>query len=394
MRQKASNPVDLGPMRNLAKLALALGCLSLAVAPALAQSASGPAHPAPSAPTPKAPAIQEAPPKIVVQTQEVTTPVTVKDSHGELVLDLTEKNFRVFDNKVEQTVDTVDQGGDPVSAVLVFETSSRITPLIPAIQKSGILFTQDVLGPTGDAAVLGYNDTVDHLLGFTADHDQIEKTVKNLATGTSGVKLYDALSTALHMLLGRPDTRRRVIILLGEATDSGSEAKLGQVLRDAQAANITIFTVGLSSTSATTRSGEKSGAPPSATPPGIIGGPTIPGEAPTPDMQQTGANPSSGDANLMNVVSWAVTHAVATVKERPLEVATAATGGLYQSTFRDHSIEDAIDQIGAELHGQYILAYRPSGSGQYGYHEIEVRVTRPNLTVRARPGYYLTAPGG
>jgi VWFA-related protein len=111
-------------------------------------------------------------------------------------------------------------------------------------------------------------------------------------------------------------------------------------------------------------------------------------------MQQTGANPSSGDANLMNVVSWAVTHAVATVKERPLEVATAATGGLYQSTFRDHSIEDAIDQIGAELHGQYILAYRPSGSGQYGYHEIEVRVTRPNLTVRARPGYYLTAPGG
>jgi len=249
--------------------------------------------------------------------------VTVKDSHGELVLDLTEKNFRVFDNKVEQTVDTVDQGGDPVSAVLVFETSSRITPLIPAIQKSGILFTQDVLGPTGDAAVLGYNDTVDHLLGFTADHDQIEKTVKNLATGTSGVKLYDALSTALHMLLGRPDTRRRVIILLGEATDSGSEAKLGQVLRDAQAANITIFTVGLSSTSATTRSGEKSGAPPSATPPGIIGGPTIPGEAPTPDMQQTGANPSSGDANLMNVVSWAVTHAVATVKERSLQLPPA-----------------------------------------------------------------------
>ncbi|MGB6429597.1 MAG: VWA domain-containing protein [Candidatus Acidiferrales bacterium] len=383
-------------MRHLAKFAFALGGLSLAAALAFAQSTSGPASPAPSAPKPKAPAIpaQEAPAKIVVQTQEVTTPVTVKDSRGELVLDLTAKNFRVFDNKVEQTDITVDQGGDPVSAVLVFETSSRITPLFPAIQKTGILFTQDVIGSTGDAAVLGYNDTVDHLLGFTSDADQIEKTVKDLAPGTSGVKLYDALATALHMLLGRPDTRRRVIILLGEASDSGSEAKLGQVLRDAQAADITIFTVGLSSTSATTRSASKSGAPPSDTPPGIIGGPTIPGEAPTPDMQQAGANPSSGDANLMNVVSWAVTHAVATVKERPLEVATAATGGLYQSTFRDHSIEDAIDQIGAELHGQYILAYRPSGTAQYGYHEIEVRVNRPNLNVRARPGYYLTAPGG
>jgi VWFA-related protein len=378
----------LASMRNLAKFALALGSLSLAVAPAFAQSNSGPANSAPPAPADQAPA------KIVVQTQEVTTPVTVKDSHGELVLDLTAKNFRVFDNKVEQTIDTVDQGGDPVSAVMVFETSSRITPLFPAIQKTGILFTQDVLGPTGDAAVLGYNDTVDHLLGFTGDRDQIEKTVQNLSPGTSGVKLYDALSTALHMLLTRPDTRRRVIIVLGEAVDTGSEARLGQVLRDAQAANITIFTVGLSSTAATTRGQQKSGAPPSATPPGIIGGPNIPGEAATPDSQQIGANPASGDANLMNVVTWAVTHAVATVKERPLEVATAATGGLYQTTFRDHSIEDAIDQIGAELHGQYILAYRPSGSGQYGYHEIEVRVTRPNLSVRARPGYYLTGPGG
>jgi VWFA-related protein len=376
-------------MRHLAKFALALGSLWLAAAPAFAQSASGPARPAPAAPAEQAPA------KIIGPTvQLVTTPVTVKDSRGELVLDLTAANFRVFDNKVEQTIETVDQGGDPVSAVLVFETSSRITPLFPAIQKTGILFTQDVLGPTGDAAVLGYNDTVDHLLGFTSDHDQIEKTVKNLSPGTSGVKLYDALGTALHMLLGRPDTRRRVIILLGEAADTGSEAKLGQVLRDAQAANITIFTVGLSSTAATTRGQQKSGAPPSAAPPGIIAGPTIPGEAPTPDMQQIGANPSGGDANLMNVVTWAVTHAVATVKERPLEVATAATGGLYQSTFRDHSIEDAIDQIGAELHGQYILAYQPSGSAQYGYHEIEVRVTRPNLSVRARPGYYLTAPGG
>ncbi|MGB6200978.1 MAG: VWA domain-containing protein [Candidatus Acidiferrales bacterium] len=382
-------------MRYLAKFALALGSLTLVSAPAFAQSGTGPAQPLPAAPAPQAPTT--APRRqasIGVETKEVTTPVTVKDSKGELVLDLTAKNFRVFDNGVEQTIDSVDQGGDPVSAVLVFETSSRVTPLLPAIRKSGILFTQDVLGPTGDAAVLGYNDSVDHLLGFTSDHDQIEKAVTNLAPGTSGVKLYDAMAGALHLLLVRPDTRRRVMIVIGEAVDTGSEAKLGQILRDAQANDITIFTVGLSSTQATTRGAETSGAPPSATPPGIIGGPTIPGEAPIPQMQQAGANPADGDANLMNVVMWAVTHAKAVVKERPLEVATAATGGIYQSTFRDHSIEDAIDQIGAELHGQYMLAYQPSATTQYGYHEIEVRVTRPNLSVRARPGYYLTAPGG
>jgi len=386
-------------MRHVAKLALALalGSLCLWAAPAFAQSGSGPARPAPSAPAPQTPSAPARPvPKISVQTQLVTTPVTVKDAKGELVLDLSDKNFRVFDNGVEQSIDTVELGGDPVSAVLVFESSSRITALLPAIRKTGILFTQDILGNAGDAAILGYNDEVDHLLGFTNDHDQIEKTVSNLAPGTSGVKLYDAMSEALHMLQGRSNLRRRVIIIIGEAVDTGSESRLGQVLRDAQAANVTIYTVGLSSTQATTRGEQKSGAAPSATPPGIIGAPTIPGEAATPDNQIAGGSggDSGGTANLGAAVMWAYAHAKDVLKERPLEVATTATGGLYQSTFRDHSVEDALDEIGTELHGQYMLTYRPSAGTQYGYHQIEVRVTRPNLIVRARPGYYLTAPGG
>jgi hypothetical protein len=84
----------------------------------------------------------------------------------------------------------------------------------------------------------------------------------------------------------------------------------------------------------------------------------------------------------------------AAVKERPLEVATAATGGLYQSTVRDAAIEKAIDEIGGELHAQYTLSYRPTGTGTSGYHEIRVQVVdRRGLTVRSRPGYYLAAPG-
>src|SRR5260370_16831891 len=84
----------------------------------------------------------------------------------------------------------------------------------------------------------------------------------------------------------------------------------------------------------------------------------------------------------------------AAVKERPLEVATAATGGLYRSTVKDASIEKAIDDIGGELHAQYTLSYRPTGTYPSGYHEIRVQVVdRRALAVRARPGYYLGAPG-
>src|SRR6202022_3499245 len=99
------------------------------------------------------------------------------------VLDLEKKDFHVLDNGIVQNIESFDLGSEPLSAVLVFETSSRIAPLLPAVQKSAIVFTQTVIGPSGDAAVLGYNDAVEHLLPFTVDRDKIEKTIKNQKPG-------------------------------------------------------------------------------------------------------------------------------------------------------------------------------------------------------------------
>jgi hypothetical protein len=59
------------------------------------------------------------------------------------------------------------------------------------------------------------------------------------------------------------------------------------------------------------------------------------------------------------------------------------------STFRDRSIEKAIDEIGGELHAQYNLSYSPTDGSSPGYHNISVTVDRKDLQVRSRPGYYL-----
>jgi hypothetical protein len=53
-----------------------------------------------------------------------------------------------------------------------------------------------------------------------------------------------------------------------------------------------------------------------------------------------------------------------------------------------------LDDIGGELHSQYTLTYSPTGTNTEGYHEISVTVDRKDITVRARPGYYLAGPGG
>ena len=85
----------------------------------------------------------------------------------------------------------------------------------------------------------------------------------------------------------------------------------------------------------------------------------------------------------------AVQHAENIVKKHALEAAAAATGGAHFATFKDRSIEKAIDEVGGELHAEYNLSYSPTDSSNPGYHEISVTVDRQNLKVRARPGYYL-----
>jgi hypothetical protein len=75
--------------------------------------------------------------QIRVSTTEVMVPVTVTDASGELVLDLSQKDFHIFDDGVEQTIDRWDLGGDPLAVVLVLETSTRLHGMIPVIHGLG-----------------------------------------------------------------------------------------------------------------------------------------------------------------------------------------------------------------------------------------------------------------
>ncbi|HKW32748.1 MAG TPA: VWA domain-containing protein [Candidatus Acidoferrum sp.] len=353
---------------------------------------------APTGPLPPKPGVQvQQPPKneIKVQVALVTTPVTVRDAHGEMVHNLEAKDFRVTDQGIAQKISHFDLGGDPVSLVILVETSSRIAPLAPEIFKTGILFTQTVTGPTGEAAVVGFNDSVDKLQDFTSNADHIENTIANLRIGTSGSKLFDAMAVGVEMLTSRPQAtaekpgRRRVMLILSEATDEGSEKKLGEVLREAQLANVTIYSVGLSTTRAELQAKPQPPQRPNL-PVGTI--PPPPGVPATPTYED---NYRYGSADLMAAAVWLVQHIHDQVKGNALEVAAAGTGGAHLGTFKDRSIENAIDEIGGELHSQYTISYTPADANASGYHEIKVSVVRndaKNLKIRARPGYYLAPP--
>jgi VWFA-related protein len=364
-----------------------LAALTLLAPAARCQEAPpGPLQPRPDARPEQIPPVEVEKRAIHVRVNEVVAPVTVRDPKGEIVLSLTKDKFHVYDNGIEQKIDHFDLGGDSLSIVLIVETSSHIEPMLPAVKHTGIIFAETVMGPTAEVAILGYDDNVDLLQKFSTDSDATQSAINHLRMGTSGSRLYDAMTRGISLLEQRPAPQRRIMVVIGEAQDTGSESKFGEVLRQAQLANVTIYSIGLSTALADLRA--KPREQPTLGPPGTFPVPTPNGQPQTPDLERM--MQQSGD--LTALLIWLVKTGKNAVGPNALAIASKATGGLHVNIKKDKSIEKALDEIGGEIHAQYTLGYRPPGDEPSGYHEIKVVVDAPSVSVRTRPGYYIPPP--
>ena len=372
---------------KIASAAFVLASLVLLSGPAWCQEAPpGPIHPRADAPPEQIPAAELQKRAIRSRVVEVIAPVSVLDPKGEMILSLTKENFHIYDNGVEQKIDHFDLGADSLSIVFVVETSSHIEPMFPAVKHTGIIFAQAVMGMTAEVAIVGYDDNLDLLQKFTTDSEHTQSTINHLRMGTFGSRLYDAMQRGISLLEQRPAPQRRIMVVVGEAQDTGSESKFGEVLRAAQLANVTIYSIGLSTAMADLRA--KPQEKPTLGPPGTYPVPTPNGQPQTPDLERQ--MQESGDLSALLI--WLIKTGKNAIGPNALGIASKATGGLHVNVKKDGSIEKAMDAIGGEIHAQYTLGYRPSSDVQWGYHEIRVVVDRPGVSIRTRPGYYLAPP--
>lgn len=401
-------------MRGLAKPTLPLLVLllstSLADARLRGQSTPGNATPNPSAASSQEAKPQEATPqektqppvsqkKLRVRTNEVTVPVTVVDKQGEVVLDLVQKDFHVLDDGVEQPIDHCELGGDPLAVALLVETSSRIKMMAPVIHDMGSIFTEVVMAFNGEAAVISYDNTIEVRQEFTEDHDAVQKAVESLEFDAPEAALYDGMAAALQLLKARPKNHRRIMLVVGESQDWSSTAKLGPVLREAEHEDVTIYAIGPSTTSADLRGGTK----------GLGNGMQLPpiqlGKSPPISTQRPHDDPLGRVYyDWITPAMWLLARGLNEIKNHQLEVAATATGGTHYRVFRDRTIRTVLDQVGGELHAQYTLTYKmpanePANeptdspvSEQANFHRIAVTVSRENVIVRARLGYFVSTP--
>ena len=119
-------------------------------------------------------------------------------------------------------------------------------------------------------------------------------------------------------------------VVIGESSDSGSDAKLGQVLRDAELGNISVYTIAVTSIGANTAAND------------ILGGKLPPlkmSHLPPISARRPGPDTIGGPyLDYITPAIWLIERGTSEIKNHQLEVAVAATGGVHYRAFRDDTI--------------------------------------------------------
>jgi len=333
---------------------------------------------------------EPAPPKIVVTTTEVQAPVLVFDRDGQYVSGLQPEQFHLFDNGKEQNIH-VDVSYLPISLVICIQANQHVEALMPEVRRIGIMIAPIIIGDQGEAAVIAYDSRVRVLQPFTNEADKITDAVKKLNTygGSTSNRMVDAVNEATNMLKRRPKERRRIIMLVGETRDLGSETRLREALLELQFANVLFYGVDMPRLETTLTApppvGRTDNLPPAMHP--------LPaGVAATPTSVQQTYGTNGGRAEFIPMMVEIFKDVKAVFKDNPVEAFTKGTGGSEFSFYRQRGLQDAIQKVGAELHSQYLISYSPNNADEGGFHEIQVAVSgAPEVRkTQTRPGYWLS----
>ena len=299
-----------------------------------------------------------------VPVRLVVAPTSVTDEHGKFINGLVASDFTLFDNDVPQRIHQ-DSDFLPISLAAVIQNNHQVGAMLPKIHELGPLLGSLVVGDGGEAAILTFHKYVEVIQDFTSDPGHLTRSLRTVECHYDQSRLIDATLKAISMLNSRPPERRRILLLVSEKRDQGSESKLRDAVAEAELNNILIYSLNISRAHAAMQVFAPA-----------YGGPR--GTAISLDLIQLIKEIYSGVKNA--------------ALENPLSVLTRYTGGREYSFFKEHAFEDAITKIGEELHGQYLLSYTPSNVSDSGYHKIRVQLSRPELAVRSRPGYYSMEP--
>jgi Ca-activated chloride channel homolog len=261
-------------------------------------------------------------------TQVVSLFATVLDGQKRLVPNLIQDDFEILDNDKLQPIVFFDNDVQPITVVVMLDTSGSMTGSISLLKSAAEQFLLRLL-PKDKGRVGAFNDKIQFSARFTGNRDELVSELKDLDYG-NGTRLWDAVSASLDELQGIEG--RRVILIFTDGDDTLSKVRLGTVIERARADEVMVYSIGLESN--------------------YFNG-----------QRQVKSKPDGG-----------------------LKKIADETGGGYFELEKTADLAPTFTRVAQELHSQYVLGFAPTLLDNK-VHKLTVRMKQPGMTARARRSY-------
>jgi VWFA-related protein len=307
------------------------------------------------------------------QTSIVTMPVSVIDRDGRFVSGLTQRDFRVFENGVEQKIEYFQSVEQPFTVVLMIDVSPSTAFRMDEIQQAAVTFV-DQLRPNDKVMVVEFDDDYRVLSAPTNNRNQIRRAIQMAQFG-DGTSLYEAVDRVVNQELKQIQGRKAVVLFTDGVDTTSRRANYQSTLADVEESDALFYPIRYN-----TQRGN-----------GWGGGGRRRGGGDWTDA--IGIILGGGN------VGWGGGPAGSSAEEyatgqRYLEGLANNTGGHKFEADTTYNLDAAFAGIAEELRRQYSLGYYPDKVGQAGDRkQIRVRVMRPNLVVRAKTTYIVGQSG-
>jgi VWFA-related protein len=338
-------------MRHLCLAAV----LTLALAPALhAQEAPSPGGPPPASDAAAQPINQDDVQTLRVNVNLVNVYFSVRDKSG-FITNLHKDDCSIYEDKaLQKTKNFTQEKNLPLTIGILLDTSGSQKNVLPLEQQSGAEFLKDVLTPKDEAFLISFDINVNLLADYTNSPREIKRSIDsaeiNTGAGTGsvtgngsarGTLLFDAVYLAAHDKL-RQEAGRKILILLTDGGDQGSQETLKTATEAAQKANAIVYVIMIADR-------------------GFYGG--------------GGFGMNIGDMGA-----------------RDMERLATETGGRVINVGNNgKKLEEAFDQIQDELRTQYLASFTPTNTKIDGTFRTLNITCQPGQKIQARKGYYAMA---
>jgi VWFA-related protein len=330
---------------------------------------------------------------IKMDTALVTIPASVIDRDGKFVPFLKKRDFRLYEDGVEQDIESFNSVETPFHVVLVLDTSNSTTFKFNDIQDAAFAFIKQ-LRPDDQVMVVSFDSKVRFHCDFTSDYDELRLAINETRIGGS-TKLYEAVDKVVDRL--ETIQGRKAIVLFTDGVDTASRrANYRNTVEKVEESGAIVYPIKYD-----TEGDQQGGVYTPTTNPW-----PWPNPSPQPGRRRWPFSPLAGrlspdwQSPQWRFSQWpgrAPSSGGGTSEEyrraaRYLQDLADRSGGRLYDANTLYNISQAFSNIAEELRHQYSLSYYPTNAKKDGtYRRVKVHVKEPGMIVRAREGYRATA---